>query len=184
MTKIRRINLYAGPGSGKSTTAGWLFSQLKRLKSPKVETDWVQEVCKEWVYLDRPPTGWSDQNSIFSRQLQLEEQALRKVDVIVCDAPLLMNCFYGWTFDRPLYKHNISASADFEKAFPSLNIFLDRGAIAYSAVGRFQTEQEAKAMDAQVEGFVKSHLEAQSAVLFHYDTTNEQGILDLVKKWL
>ena len=178
--KIRRINLYGGPGSGKSRTAGWLFGTLGVTDGPKMEMDFVQESCKQWVYIDRPPTGWSDQNKIFSDQLALEETALRKVDLIVCDAPLLMNCFYGWKFDRPGYKHNIALAEHFEAEHPSLNIFLRRKNIKYCEVGRFQNEEQATAMDVEVTTFVNQHLTKQSKTMVAIDTVDRAGILKYI----
>ena len=182
MSMIRRINLYAGPSSGKSATAGWLSQQMKKFRSPRIVTDWVQEVCKWWVYLDRPPTGYSDQNSIFSQQLGLEEVALRKCETIVCDAPLLMNCYYGWKYNRPFYDLNVTAAKRFEADFPSVNIFLRRGDLEYEPTGRFQTEAEAKAMDDEVFGFVAENLGDDD--LYEFKTTDENGILEFVKSWI
>ena len=156
--KIRRINLFGGPCSGKSSTAGWLFDELKRLKkvdgSPSLETDWVQEGAKEWTYLDRPPIGWSDQHDLFNTELRREDIALRKLDVVVCDAPLIMNCFYGWKHNRNAWRQNVQTSMMFENDFPSLNIFLQPDGIPYQSVGRFHNEKEARAMHTEVLNFV------------------------------
>jgi hypothetical protein len=177
--KIRRINLFGPPCSGKSRNAAWLFSQIKTFTDPVIEVDWVQEACKYWTYIDRPPAGYSDQLRLFAKNLELEEVALRKVDVVVCDAPLLMNCFYGWKFNRPFWLDCVAMSQYFEQDYPSLNIFLNRGNLKYSEVGRFQNESQANEMHGEVKKFVTDGL--CGGTLFEIDCTDEKGLLSLVK---
>lgn len=49
MTKV--INLYGGPGTGKSSTAGMLFAHLK-LRG--VNCEYVQEYAKDAAWEGRP----------------------------------------------------------------------------------------------------------------------------------
>ena len=60
-----RICLYAGPGAGKSTTAAWLFSQLKM---QDYDIELVTEYVKQWTYTKRLPVGF-EQMLILANQL-------------------------------------------------------------------------------------------------------------------
>ncbi len=152
---IRRINLFGGPCSGKSTMA--LFIAWK-LKSSGYETDLIQEPIKPWTYLNRTPDGFSDQQFLTATQMQNEEVALRKVKLIVTDGPFLMHCYYGWKFKRPCWEHEFNKAKEYEDKYPSLNIFLHRGSWKYSGVGRYQTEEEARIMDKEVMDLIKPHI--------------------------
>lgn len=54
------VNLYAGPGTGKSTTAALAFGELKTLG---VNCEYVQEYAKDRV--------WDEHFSVFSNQIYL-----------------------------------------------------------------------------------------------------------------
>ena len=56
-----RISLFGGPGSGKSTTAARLFSELKERH---YSVEHVSEYVKSWTYMNRKPKGF-DQVYIF-----------------------------------------------------------------------------------------------------------------------
>jgi len=175
--RFKRINYYGGPGSGKSTTAALTFANLRLCQ---YETDWVQEPIKHWTYIDRAPTGY-DQNTIFSKQVELEDICLRnnKLDFVVNDAPLLMHCYYGYKYKRPGWQANLELARVFESDYPSINIFLNRGDIKYSEVGRYQNESEAKAMDADILSFVRSEIS-----VVEFKTTEFAIIIDYIKNLL
>jgi len=153
---IRRINVFGGPGIGKSTTAAHIFYELKK---KNLEVDWIQESAKQWTYLERKPLGWSDQFHLFAKNLHEEEVALRKLQYVVCDAPMLMHCYYSKKANNPYLPHLIATTEQYEKQFPSLNLFLTRGNWEYSNTGRFQTEIEAKKMDQEIKEFLEDKIE-------------------------
>ena len=88
---LKVINLFAGPGAGKSTTAAGLFHKMK-LAGYKVEL--ATEFAKELV--------WDDSLSVLNDQLYLvAEQHKRinrlknhEIDYVVTDSPILMNLAY------------------------------------------------------------------------------------------
>jgi len=150
MPPIRRINLYGGPCSGKSTTASTIFAKLKnRFIEDKINihVELVQEYIKNWAYENRAPSGF-DQVYVFAQQMHREDILLRNgVELIISDSPLLMNYAYGAKQERPGYKGLLQVVNEFEAQYPSIDIFLERGDRPYVAKGRYQTAEQAKEMD-------------------------------------
>lgn len=154
MTKI--INLFAGPGAGKSTTAAGIFYELKQ-KGILIEL--VTEVAKDLVWSQRHQCIRC-QPLIFGKQLYRIERLIDKVDYIVTDSPFLLSALYG----QALYPASfITAVADIFKTFNNLNFFLLRNK-PYVEVGRMQNETEAKGIDWQVQHFLDQNNIAYSKV--------------------
>ena len=149
MNHYRRINLFGGPGSGKSTTAAKLFSELKLLrKSGKISqnVELVTEVVKPWAYAGQVPVGW-DQLHLFSEQLRREELYLRNgVDIVITDSPLLLNYVYSQQAGLPFSADIYNMACLFEQKYPSLNYFMNREG-EYVSQGRFQTFTDSKNLD-------------------------------------
>ncbi len=145
-TKVRRICLHGGAGSGKSRTAAWLYSQLK-VECPHLEVQLVHEWVKQWATEGRKIQSF-DQAVIFANQLHLEESRLRAgVDLLVTDAPLGLMMAYAQR-DKCLYWPELRVlTYQFEEQYPAFNVFLDRGSIGYQEKGRYETLQQAKAFD-------------------------------------
>ena len=141
---IRRINLFAGPCSGKSSLAAHIFSEFKK-ESVKIEL--VQEEAKEWAYEGRKITKY-DQLTLFAAQMRKEDLALRNgSELIVSDSPIMLAiCYakkYGFNCCESLYE----IAKNFEEDYPSINIFLERNGGDYQKEGRYETYIEALHMD-------------------------------------
>lgn len=149
-----RINLWGGPGSGKSTVTAYVFSQLSR-NNYNVEI--INEYVKQWAYLDRQPKSF-DQIYIFGKQLHAEDVILQSgVSHLITDSPLLMSAWYCRKNSPAFWQHILALASEFEKAHPSIDIFLDRSGIKYQQRGRFQNEEEAATMDRQLFEFVTEY---------------------------
>ena len=154
----RRICLWAGPGSGKSTMRADLFSKLKRFiiyGNLSTQVEEVFEYVKAWAYENKKPEGW-DQHYIFAKQQRLEELPLRAgVDAIITDSPLALQVSYAIRNGLPTAGCLLTMSAFHEIEYPSINIFLDRGKRPYVKCGRFEDEAAAREMDKRLLTFLE-----------------------------
>jgi hypothetical protein len=137
MKKTIVINLLGGPGTGKSTTAAAVFSELK---CRGVDCELSSEFAKDLVWEQRYDT-FKDQLYIFAKQAHRLFRLVGKVDVVITDSPLILTCFYGQN-DQPLCDFCI----DYVSRFNNLNYFLIREK-EYNPNGRNQTEAEARQID-------------------------------------
>ena len=136
MTKV--VNLFGGPGTGKSTTAADLFAQLKKRG---VNAEYVPEYAKGMVWEERPGV-FKNQIYMFAKQHHAIFRTLGKVDITVTDSPILLSLYYGQHLSSSfrqvvLEEHN---------KMDTLNVFLKR-VKPYNPAGRHQTEDEAKNID-------------------------------------
>lgn len=84
------VNLYAGPGSGKSTGAAFIFSMLKM---HDVNAEYVPEVAKDLAW-EGTLRVFYDQFAIGAEQHKRQFRLLGKADVVVCDSPLIQQQVY------------------------------------------------------------------------------------------
>ena len=135
------INLFAGPGVGKSTTAARIFSELK-MKG--VNCEMALEFAKDKVWEESFRT-MDDQIYIFGKQFHRIWRLKDKVDVIICDSPLPISIVYDKENSQPFHA---LVMEQFNK-FVNFNYLLERG-VEYQSEGRVQTEEEAKEVDKTV----------------------------------
>lgn len=143
-----RINFFAGPGAGKSTTTARVFSQLKEAG---ISVEQVGEYVKAWAYQKRH-IGKFDQLYIFGKQHQYEYRYLSQgVKNIVTDSPCFLSVVYAAFYGQPVISSAImDLVKEYDKDHPCLNIFLHRGDKPYVQAGRWQTAEGAKELDALI----------------------------------
>ena len=132
------INLFAGPGVGKSTTAARVFAELKL---HGINCEMALEFAKDKVWEESFRT-MDDQIYIFGKQFHRIWRLKDKVDVIICDSPLPNSIVYDKDNSKAFHELIME---QFNK-FQNLNFYLKRSA-AYQAEGRLQSEEEAKKVD-------------------------------------
>jgi len=180
---IKVINLFAGPGAGKSTTAAGLFHLLK-LKG--YEAELVTEFAKDAVYECRNRT-LENQYYIFGKQyhriwriVEYWKERGVKDGYIVTDSPFILTVFYQSVKNKTFDKFKEFVIEAFNE-FDNYNFFIDR-VKKYNPNGRLQTEEEAKQIDKQIENFL-----IENNVKFWRVIGNEkapEGILDVLEKGL
>ena len=151
------INLYGGPGVGKSTTAAGLYSLMKS-RGYKVEL--VREWIKNLAYDDRHP-DLSLQLMALAKQYRAEAPLHEKVDYIITDSPLLLNAFYTTAGMPTGIAHDYIDFVDYlGKQTKNIHYFVERCAShPYEDSGRYQTKVEAENMDDEMYAFVEREVD-------------------------
>lgn len=130
------INLYGGPGTGKSTTAAALFALLKQ---HGINCELATEYAKDVVWEGRDYL-LSDQIYIFAKQNRKLARLYGKVDMIVTDSPLLFSFYYSGN------EHLLALVQQEMARARQMHVMLSRTK-PYEGAGRYQTEEEARAID-------------------------------------
>lgn len=147
--KTKIINLFGGPGSGKSATA---FGLCYHLKLKNIDVEFVPEYAKALLWSDRLLSMQDQQEYIFAKQNHLLHHLNGKVDFVITDSPTLLSYIYTansktpWTA-RDAFKAFVLASY---KTYDNVNILLKRPE-HYNSTGRLQNEEQAKEIDADIE---------------------------------
>ena len=142
------INLFAGPGVGKSTTAARVFAELKL---HGINCEMALEFAKDKVWEESFRT-MDDQIYIFGKQFHRIWRLKDKVDVIICDSPLPISIVYDKENSQAFHQLIME---QFNK-FDNLNFLLERGG-EYQEAGRVQTEEEAKEVDKVVKNVLDTN---------------------------
>jgi len=140
------VNLFGGPGVGKSKFAADIYSELK-WKNISCET--IPEYSKRKVF-ENSLGVLDDQVYVFAKQLHAINTVMDKVDVLVVDSPLFLSIYYGRYFAK---NNSIAFESLVIEAFNemnNLNYFLGRRKDDYDPIGRYQTEEKAKEIDGDI----------------------------------
>ncbi len=138
---ITSINIFGGPGTGKSTIAALVFGALKQQGK---NTELSVEYAKSRVYEEH----WSifdDQVYIFAQMLRQYHRCEGKIDYMISDSPLLLSAAYARVHDVR-YKNLESLIIEAVNQYHNINIMLLR-TVDYQVEGRNQNLEEAKKID-------------------------------------
>jgi hypothetical protein len=144
------VALFAGPGTGKSTTAAEVFAMLKHAA---VNCELVGEVAKDLTWEER----WvarASQPYVTAKQMFRYDRLRGKVDCIVTDTSTLLGLVYG--------ENNIPAFEawliDDYKRRETLNIFLQRDPDRpYEPNGRRESMESAQGLDVRIKSTLIEH---------------------------
>jgi deoxyadenosine/deoxycytidine kinase len=151
MTKI--INLFGGPGIGKSSIASGLTYKLKK---KHITCDNPYEFPKLLAWDDNH-SAIRDQLYVLANQHRGIVKSYGKVDYIILDSPILLSLTY-----RNYYKSNEYPATLYGKTFDNLvletfnqyeniNILLERGEGNHNEKERYQSLDESKELDKAIE---------------------------------
>lgn len=164
------VNLFAGPGAGKSTTAAGVFFELK---TRGVNCEIAAEFAKDLTWEERHRT-FTDQIYIFGKQYHRIQRLMGQVSVIITDSPLLLTPVYD-SEKRPTLE---KLAVEEHNKMWTYNAFLKRKK-PFNPKGRIHGEEHAKEVDYAVADMLLKH-----DILFEtFDGTTE-GKDAIVKKIL
>lgn len=140
------IQLFGGPGAGKSTVAAYLYY---RFKKARFKTELVGEAAREVIYNSAPGVTAPQliDNQLLISGMQYERLLRLKrhgIEVAITDSPLVQGALYV-SEDK---KNELLALLEkYSKEFNTTNIFIERCTGYYDNESRAQTEAEAVLLD-------------------------------------
>lgn len=157
---MKVINIFGGPGVGKSTIACSLFVKMKM---SGFVVEYVDEYAKEKTY-EKEFGKLGDQLYILAKQHRKFNRLRGQVDWAVTDSPLLMSAYYNMLNLRTV-SDGLSYSQEkflpmveeISSRYTNINFFLERNPeIEYQSFGRNQTEEEALRIDNEMKSLLDS----------------------------
>lgn len=127
------INLFAAPGSGKSTTASGIFYNLKNIG---INAELTGEYAKDLTWSKRQHT-LADQIYVFGKQHHRVHRLKDDCDVIISDSPILLGLAYAQEYPQ-CFKDTVYWAFN---QYNNINFFINR-VKPYNPKGRNQTEEE------------------------------------------
>lgn len=143
------VNIFGGPGSGKSTFASALYDLFKVMD---YDVELALEFAKDLVMEGRLD-ALKMQPYVFGEQYLRIKRLEGKATVVITDSPLLLSAIYGKDLPPSFAKSVIDLSAKFN----NYNIFICRGDQEYRRFGRIHTEAEARAIDNEIWDLLVAH---------------------------
>lgn len=163
MKKPIVVNLFGGPGSGKSTGAAYIFSMLKM---QGVNAELVTEFAKDKTW-ESNSTALSNQAYIFGKQYYRISRCADQVDVVVTDSPLLLSAIYN---SNPILGETFNQTVlDVFNSYDNMNYVLNR-VKPYNPIGRNQTEEESDEITKQIVSML-----SDNDIAFQYKDGNSDG---------
>lgn len=158
------VNLFAGPGSGKSTTCAGVFAKLKLAG---VNCEMALEYAKDKVW-EESNKVLDDQIYVFGKQLHRIFRLKDKVDVVITDSPILLSIIYDKTGNKYFSDLVLNQFNNFDNR----NYFIERTTV-YNPKGRLQTEDEAKEIDKVLLDLLKDYN-------IEYDSVGKSEAVDYI----
>lgn len=150
LTKM--INLFGGPGSGKSTMAAGVFHHLKMC-------GWDCELVTEYAKFITWEKNWTAlQNQLYitAKQIHREFVVLGQVDAIITDSPILLGLMYYQESNANIRDAYEKLVVETFKTRNNINIFVNRKK-SYNTNGRNQSLEESKDIDNKIKSLLTEH---------------------------
>ena len=179
MSKI--INIFGGPGIGKSSIAAGITYKLKK---NHISCDQPYEFPKLLAWDDNH-SAIQDQLYVLANQHRGIVKSYGKVDYIVLDSPILLSLTYsnyykGTEYPSSLYGESFDKMVlDTFNQYDNINIVLDRADGVHNNDERYQNLEESKELDGVIENSL-----IENNIPFHkikVDDDTVDNIMKLVK---
>lgn len=157
MTKI--INLFGGPGIGKSSIASGLTYKLKK---KHITCDNPYEFPKLLAW-DENHSAIRDQLFVLANQHRGIVKSYGKVDYIILDSPILLSLTYKSFYKSDQYPATLYGDIfdklvlDIYNKYENINIVLKRSEGIHNDNERYQNLEESKELDETIEGSLKKY---------------------------
>lgn len=140
------VNLFGGPGAGKSTLASGVFHIFKR---EGMNCEFVHEFAKELAW-EKRLDALQNQVYILGNQMQMYNRCSEQVECIITDTSILYGTIYDRKYNHSPYPEEFEALilAAF-RSMRTLNFYIER-IKPYNPVGRYQDETDAIDIDRRV----------------------------------
>lgn len=141
------INIFGGPGTGKSTLAASLFAEMKK---SGYNVELITEYAKQMVFEERMNVLTEDQLYVFAKQHRKILTLKNTVEYVITDSPFIQGIVYlnASIYNALQFENLVLITFN---SYPNLNIYLNRsGLIPYEEMGRYQDEDGAKALDHKI----------------------------------
>ncbi len=156
------INLFGGPGIGKSSIASGLTYKLKK---KHINCDNPYEFPKLLAW-DENYSAISDQLYVVANQHRGIVKSYGKVDYIILDSPILLSLIYKDYYnskresDYPskLYRESFdNMILDMHNGYDNINILLKRGKGKHNDKERYHNLEESKELDSIIQESLDFH---------------------------
>ena len=148
------INIFGGPGAGKSTAALHLASDMKKLG---MNAEFIPEYAKDLVFA-REDIKLSDQLHILGEQHHRIFRLKDKVQYLIHDSPFVMGLVYLQEDAHLPAKIFEQLSVTLFKSYSNLNIFLERNpSFEFQQIGRQQNHQDSLRKDVEIKTLLARH---------------------------
>ena len=171
------INLFGGPGIGKSTIASGLFYNMK-LNDYYVE--YVQEYAKELTF-GKDMVKLSDQLLVLGEQHHRVHRLKNQVDYIIHDSPFIMGLCYLLDDEHLPKEEYKNLIVKMFHTYENVNIFLNRNENRdYQNYGRRENIAEARIKDDEIYDML-----VQNNIPFYNINVNDktvEKIMEILRK--
>lgn len=160
------INIAGGPGTGKTTVAAKVFSQLKAMG---YDVENVSEFAKELVWEGRSE-AFNDRLYMHGEQNHRLMQMNGKLDYIITDSPLFLTSVYNNYYLKDKFPKSYNDMIDLAtiETFKLYNnrVYLLERETSYNVVGRRENQNEASDIDKGIrEYLINNNIEYKTVPL-------------------
>ena len=164
------VNLFGGPGSGKSTTCAGVFSKLKLAG---LNCEMSLEYVKDKIW-ENSLNVLDDQIYVFGKQFHRLNCLKDKVDVIITDSPILLSIIYN----KEMSNYLDDLIVEQFRKFNNLNYYLVRDE-SFNQTGRIHNLEESVEKDNQIKIMLNEYNISYTTV---YKNNSVDTIIDDVMK--